>query len=71
MPSSRFLAVFGWIVLAVVFSSAVWWTSLGGLALQPPAPIGDCALDAVAASSRQPDIDAVRPRLVCQGRAVS
>ena len=71
MSSSRFLAVFRWIVLAIVFSSAVWWSSLGGLALQPPAPTGDCALDTVAASSRQPDVDAVLPRLGCQGRAVS
>ena len=48
MPSSLFLAVFKWTVLTVISTSALLWASFHGLPQQPPAPSGDCPLEAVA-----------------------
>lgn len=71
MRSSPFLAVFKWTVLTVVAASAVLWVSFHGLAQQPPAPSGDCPLETIANLARQSDVDAVRPRLGCNGYAAS
>ena len=71
MRSSPFLAVFKWTVLTVVAASAVLWASFDDLAQQPPAPTGDCPVETIANLARQSDIEAVRPRLGCNGYAAS